>query len=207
MHLIMFDMDGTLIDSGTSITNTVNHVRENLGFQRMEKNYILEKVNDPTINVAEFFYGTPNFTEQQKVLFEDHYNATCLENLELYDGINKLIDDLSSDFTLAVATNANSTFAKKMLDYLGIGNHFKTILGYDSVVNAKPHPEMVYKILDEHNIQKQNAQLIGDSHKDIMAATNAGIDSVLVNWGFSNHDEEAIETIEELEKRIFDKFN
>lgn len=207
MRLIMFDMDGTLIDSGTSITNTVNHVRVNLGFEKMEKNYILEKVNDPNINAAQFFYGTPDFTEEQKVLFEEHYNANCLKDLELYDGIKKLVDDLSSDFTLAVATNANSIFAKKMLDYVGIGNHFKTILGYDSVVNAKPHPEMVYKILDTHNIQKQNAQLIGDSHKDIMAANKAGVDSVLVNWGFSNHDKNAIETIEELEKRIFDKFN
>ena len=47
---------------------------------------------------------------------------------------------------------------------------------------------MVNKILEIHNISNQNAQLIGDSHKDIMAATNAGVDSVLVNWGFSNHE-------------------
>lgn len=206
MRLIMFDMDGTLIDSGTSITNTINHVRENLGFEKMEKNFILEKVNDPSINAAEFFYGTKEFTEQQKVLFEEHYNANCLRDLELYEGIQKLIDDLKSDFTLAVATNANSTFARKMLNHVGIGKHFKTILGYDSVKNAKPHPEMVYKILDKHNIEKKNAQLIGDSHKDIMAATNAGIDSVLVNWGFSNHDKDAIETINELENKIFEKF-
>ena len=206
MKLLMFDMDGTLIDSGTSITNTINHVRKELGFESLEKNYVLEKVNDPKINASEFFYGTKEFTEQQKVLFEEHYNANCLNDLEMYEGIQKLIDDLKSDFTLAVATNANSIFAKKMLDHVGIGKYFKTILGYDSVKNAKPHPEMVYKILDTHNIKKQNAQLIGDSHKDIMAANNAGVDSVLVNWGFSDHSEEAIETIEELEKRIKAKF-
>ena len=207
MRLIMFDMDGTLIDSGASITNTVNHVRENLGFEKMEKDFILEKVNDPSINAAEFFYGTKDFTKQQKVLFEEHYNANCLKDLELYEGIQKLVNDLSTDFTLAVATNANSFFAKKMLDHVGIGKHFTTILGYDSVEKAKPHPEMVYKILDKHNIQKQNAQLIGDSHKDVIAATKAGVDSVLVNWGFSNHDENAIENIGELEERIFKKFN
>lgn len=203
----MFDMDGTLINSGTSITNTINYVRENLGFEKLEKTYILENVNDPDINAAQFFYGTPDFTEEQKILFENHYNETCLDNLELYEGIGKLIDDLKSEFTLAVATNANSDFAKKMLNHLEIGKHFKTILGYNSVKNPKPHPEMVYKILDKHEIVKNNAQLIGDSHKDIMAATNAGIDSVLVNWGFSNHDKDAIETIKELEDRIFKKFN
>jgi len=207
VKLLMFDMDGTLIDSGTSITNTINHVRENLGFEILEKNYILEKVNDPNVNAAEFFYGTPDFTEEQKVLFEEHYNANCLNDLELYEGIEKLIDDLRTDFILTIATNANSFFAKKMLDHLGIGKHFKTILGYDSVKKAKPHPEMVYKILDTHNIKNHNAQFIGDSHKDIMAAKNANVDWVLVNWGFSNHDEHAIESVAELEKKIKEKFN
>lgn len=206
MSLIIFDMDGTLIDSGNAITNTINYVREELGFESLEKNYILEKVNDPKINAAKFFYGTDDFTEQQKVLFEEHYDANCLNGLELYDGIAKLLDDLNEEFTLTIATNANSIFAKKMLNHLEVGKYFDTVLGFDSVINAKPHPEMVYKILDEHNIHNEKAQLIGDSHKDIMAAKNAGVDSVLVNWGFSNHEKEAIETIEELEKRIFDKF-
>ncbi len=207
MKLIMFDMDGTLIDSGTAITNTINYVRENLGFETMGKNYILEKVNDPKINTAEFFYGTKDFTEKQKILFEKYYNDNCLKDLELYNGIEKLLNDLKNDFTLAVATNANSFFAKKMLDHVGIGEYFQTILGYDSVQNPKPHPEMINKILNTHDIKKQNAQLIGDSHKDIMAASNAGVDSVLVNWGFSNHLEDAIETVEELEKKIYQKFN
>ena len=206
MRLIMFDMDGTLIDSGLAITNTINYVRVNLGFEKLEKDYILEKVNDPAINSAEFFYGTKEFTPQQTKLFEEYYNIHCLTDLAVYDGISKLIDDLSKDFTLAVATNANSDYAHKMLNHVGLGHHFKTILGYDSVKNPKPHPEMVYKILDIHNISSQNAQLIGDSHKDIMAATRAGVDSVLVNWGFSNHEKDAIETVEELEKKIFEKF-
>ena len=206
MRLIMFDMDGTLIDSGFAITNTINYVRENLGFERLEKNYILEKVNDPSINSAEFFYGTKEFTQQQTKLFEEYYNKHCLSDLVVYDGIAKLLEDLKNDFTLTVATNANSSYAHKMLNHVGLGHYFKTIIGYDNVKNPKPHPEMVNKTLDIHNVLKQNAQLIGDSHKDIMAATNAGVDSVLVNWGFSNHEKDAIETVEELEKKIFEKF-
>lgn len=206
MRLIMFDMDGTLVDSSNAITNTINYVRENLGFERLEKNYILEKVNDPNINAAEFFYGTKEFTDEQTVLFEEYYNKNCLLDLEVYDGIAKLVEDLKGDFTLAVATNAGSEFAKKMLDHVGLEKHFSTILGYDSVVNPKPHPEMVHKILNEFNARKENAQLIGDSHKDIMAATNAGVDSVLVNWGFSNHEKDAIHTVQELEQKIFEKF-
>jgi phosphoglycolate phosphatase len=206
MRLIMFDMDGTLIDSGFAITNTINYVRENLGFERLEKDYILQKVNEPHLNGAEFFYGTKEFTPLQTRLFEEYYNEHCLTDLVLYDGISDLISDLKGDFKLAVATNANSVYAKKMLDHVGIGDHFSTILGYDSVKNPKPHPEMVNKILNKYSVENTNAQLIGDSHKDIIAATKAGVDSVLVNWGFSNHEKDAIETVEELENKIYEKF-
>ena len=75
MRLIMFDMDGTLIDSGLAIANTVNHVREQLGFEKLEINYVLEKVNEAHLNTSEFFYGTKNYTEEQTKLFEDYYNA------------------------------------------------------------------------------------------------------------------------------------
>ncbi len=206
MKLIMFDMDGTLVNSSNAITNTINYVRENIGFERLEKDFILEKVNDPKINAAEFFYGTKEFTDEQVVLFEEYYNEHCLLDLEVYDGISKLIEDLKSDFTLAVATNASSQFARKMLDHVGLEKHFSSILGFDSVKNPKPHPEMVHKILNNHNVLNHNAQLIGDSHKDIMAATKAQVDSVLVNWGFSNHEKDAIHTVEELEQKIIEKF-
>lgn len=206
MRLIMFDMDGTLVDSSNAIVNTINYVRENLGYEKLDRTVILENVNDPNVNAAEFFYGTKDFTKEQAILFEEYYNRNCLHELELYEGISQLIEDLKDDFTLAVATNANSNFARKMLNHVGLEKYFSSILGYDSVKKPKPHPEMLQKILNNHCIHNHNAQMIGDSHKDIIAANKAGVDSVLVNWGFSDHSENAIETIEELEKRIIEKF-
>ena len=206
MKLIMFDMDGTLINSGNVIANTINYVRENLGFETMKKDFILEKVNDPNINSAEFFYGTVHFTDKQSELFEEYYHKNCLSDLELYDGIYNLLESLQDDFILSVATNANSEFAHKMLNHLEIGKYFKTVVGYNDVVKPKPHPEMVYKILEEINTTKEKSLLVGDSHKDIQAATKAGVDSILVNWGFSNHEENAIEDIKELKIGIKNKF-
>lgn len=206
MRMILFDMDGTLINSGSMIANTINYVRKNIGLAQMTKNHILENVNDPNVNSAEFFYGTQHFTEEQSVLFEEYYNEHCLTDLEIYDGITELLEDLKNDFSFTVATNANSEFANKMLNHLEIGKYFESIVGYNDVEKPKPHPEMIFKLLDKHNIQKNNAQLIGDSHKDIMAANNAGIDSVLVNWGFSNHETDAIETICQLRSKIEEKF-
>ncbi|NQY22137.1 MAG: HAD family hydrolase [Campylobacteraceae bacterium] len=207
MRLLMFDMDGTLINSGFAIANSINHVRINLGLTKLEKDYILENINDPRINASEFFYNTKEFTSEQRTLFEEYYQKNCLDNLHLYDGIEDLLKSLQNDYTLSIATNANSAYAKRMLDHLGIAKYFDTILGYNDVKNAKPHPEMVNKILKKHNILKSNAQMIGDSKKDTQAAFNAGIDSVLVNWGFSNYEKGAIETIKDLEEKISSKFN
>ena len=206
MNLIMFDMDGTLINSGNMISNTVNYVRENIGLPLLEKNHILEKLNDPNINSAEFFYGTKHFTPEQTHLFESYYTKNCLLELEIYDGIESLLHILKGDFKLAVATNASSVFAKKMLAHLNLIEHFEVVYGYDSVTKPKPHPEMVYKIMETIQTTKEKSLLIGDSHKDTQAAFNAGVDSILVNWGFSNHEKDAIQNVSELEEIIFKKF-
>lgn len=202
----MFDMDGTLINSGTMIANTVNYVRENIGLAILEKKHILEKLNDPNINSAEFFYGTKHFTQEQTHLFESYYTQNCLLELEIYDGIESLLKTLKGEFKLAVATNASSTFAKKMLAHLELLDHFEVVYGYDSVSKPKPHPEMVHKIIHTLATTKEKSLLIGDSHKDTQAAFNAGVDSILVNWGFSNHEKDAIGNVEELEQHIFKKF-
>jgi phosphoglycolate phosphatase len=206
MNLIMFDMDGTLINSGAAIANTVNYVRENIGLETLEKYHILEKLNDPKINSAEFFYGTQHFTQEQTILFESYYHQHCLYDLEIYEGIEALLKNLQGEFKLAVATNASSVFAKKMLAHLDLLGHFEVVYGFDSVKNPKPHPEMVHKIMHTLQGTQEKSLMIGDSHKDTQAALSAGVDAILVNWGFSKHEKDAIHTINELEERIINKF-
>ena len=205
MNMIIFDMDGTLINSGYAIANTVNYVRENLGLETLERNFILENINDENVNSAEFFYNEQIFTPQIKELFEDYYSKNCLVDLHIYEGVKKLLDNFKSDFKFCIATNANSDYARKMLNHLEIESYFSSIVGYNDVDRPKPNPDMVNVLLDKYRIKKQNAQLVGDSNKDIIAATNAGIDGVLVNWGFSNYDN-ALNNVEELEKKIIEKF-
>ena len=187
-ELIIFDMDGTLIDSGNVITNTINFVRGQLGLKAIEKNLMLEQLNNPDINSAEYFYGTSKFTDEQTALFTEYYDKNCISDIILYDGIKEMLESLESHFKLAVATNASRDFAVKMIEHLKIDSHFDLIVGATCVKNSKPHPDMIHKTLNDLNIIDNKAILIGDSCKDQRAANAANIDSILVNWGFTNHE-------------------
>ena len=187
--LIIFDMDGTLIDSGNVITNTINFVRSNFGIEKLSKETMLLALNDPAINGAEFFYGTDKFTDKQRELFGQYYDKHCISDIVLYDGIEVLLQTLKSNYQLSVATNASSIYANKMLDFLGIKDYFSIIVGADMVEHPKPKGDMLKFSCEKLQILKENSIMVCDSKKDLNAAKDFGIRCVLVNWGFSEHQE------------------
>ena len=202
-QLIIFDMDGTLIDSGNVITNTINFVRNNIGLDAIPKDEMLTQLNNPDINAAKFFYGTSSFTDEQTILFGEYYDKNCIKDIILYDGIKEMLESINDHFTLTIATNASVEFANKMITHLNIDNYFDMVIGANCVKNPKPHPDMIIKTMENLNIEKKKSILIGDSHKDLRAAKAADIDNILVNWGFTNHDkQEAISSTCELTKRL-----
>jgi len=188
--LIIFDMDGTLINSGDVIANTINFVRENIGLPLMEKDVLLSQLNNPDINAADYFYGTSEFTDEQTKLFGEYYDKNCITDIALYDGIEDMLKQISKYFTLAIATNASVEFATKMVEHLNIDHYFNMIVGSNSVKNPKPHPDMLIKIMDELQFLSDDSILIGDSLKDKNAALKANIDCILVEWGFTTFKNE-----------------
>jgi len=187
-QLIIFDMDGTLINSGDVISNTINYVRTNLGLTKMPKDELLNNINNPDINSAEFFYGTSAFTEEQTKLFGDYYDNNCISDISLYDGIQDLLEEISEHFTLSIATNASVEFATKMIKHLNIDHHFDYIIGANEVSTPKPHPEMLLNTIKSLDIDVKHSILVGDSNKDKNAAVACKMDYLLINWGFTKYD-------------------
>lgn len=186
-ELIIFDMDGTLIDSGNVISNTINFVRTNLGLPLMPKEDLLKNINNPDINSAKFFYGTQAFTDEQTKLFQEYYDKHCISDIILYDGILEMLDTLEGKFTLTIATNASVEFANKMCEHLNIHSYFDFVIGANCVEKPKPHPDMLFKTLRTLNYESKHSILVGDSLKDQRAADAASMDNILVNWGFTQH--------------------
>jgi len=187
--LIIFDMDGTLVNSSITIANAINYVRKNLGFEPMDEEHILRLVNDHTINPAQLFYHAKAFDADHERWFSEYYTKHHEHELVLYKGIKELLITLKEKGkTLAVATNAYRGSTIESLKHLGILDLFDGIACYDDVLQGKPHPDMLYKLLDELNFTESEALFIGDGPRDEMAAQAAKIDYIMVDWGFTDHE-------------------
>lgn len=187
-EIIIFDLDGTLVDSGDNIASAINHTRASFGLSAVDKEFVLEQINRDDINAAEVFYGTKCFTEEQRDIFEPYYYEICAQNVRLYEKIDYFLDEFRvNGFRMAVATNGKGAFATKILDSLGVSSYFDVVLGADSVALPKPNPEMLLKILDALNGGGySNIVMVGDSIKDVKAAKAIKIPSVVAEWGFGN---------------------
>jgi phosphoglycolate phosphatase len=102
---------------------------------------------------------------------------------------------------LAIATNAHRAITIQSLKSLGILYIFDDIVCGDDVTEAKPNPQMLFKILESLEKQPEEAIFVGDGERDMLASERAKIDFILVNWGFDNH-KSGVESAEELEERI-----
>ncbi|MDD5717892.1 MAG: HAD family hydrolase [Sulfuricurvum sp.] len=187
--IALFDMDGTLIDSGLDITLSINYVRKvNYDLEALSVQAVVDAINAPKRNLSEIFYGSTLYEESARKLFEEHYYHQCLQNVAPYEGIREVLDELHRQGVLmGVATNAPSIFAKRMLAHLGLDLFFQQIIGADNVDNPKPHPQMLHRHLDHYVYRSGTdyAWMIGDNSKDMDAASQAGIVGVFASWGFS----------------------
>jgi phosphoglycolate phosphatase len=198
--LTIFDMDGTLVNSSITIANAINYVRKNLGFEPMDEEYILHLVNDHTINPAQKFYHAKAFDADHERWFSEYYTKNHERELLLYKDIKELLLSLKEKGKkIAVATNAYRGSTIESLTHLEVYNLFDGIACYDDVLQGKPHPDMLYKILDELDCTEKESIFIGDGPRDEMAAKEAKMDYIMVDWGFTDHgDKDVVCSVEEL---------
>jgi phosphoglycolate phosphatase len=198
--LIIFDMDGTLVNSSLTIANAINYVRQNLGYEPMDAEYILKHVNDHTVDPARFFYHAKAFDADHERWFSEYYTKNHESELVLYDGIKELLENLKEQgHKLAVATNAYRGSTIESLTHLDVHDYFDALACYDDVPQGKPHPDMLYKILEELEHPKESSLFIGDGPRDEMASKRADIPYIMVDWGFTEHND-AVRSVEDLKK-------
>ncbi len=188
--LVIFDMDGTLIDSSRLLANTINHVRAQLDLPPMPQDAIVGQVNNHQINPAQYFYEVDQFEPIHETWFSEYYSANHATELQLYEGIRSLLSQLHDRGTaIALATNAYRISALESLEHLGIASLFDAVACHDDVIHPKPAPDMLYRILEELHIPKESTVFVGDGPRDEEASEAAGIDYIMVDWGYTEHED------------------
>jgi phosphoglycolate phosphatase len=196
LKLIIFDLDGTLVDSSIDITNALNHALEPYGVVGAYCNTPLLAVEDTIkmvgeglTRLVEKILGEENAKIKDDVLerFINYYSNHLTDYTRPYPGIKETLERLVG-YKKAVISNKRESMSKNLLAQLGLLNFFDIVLGSDSVTERKPSPVPIKKVLETLNIMPEDAIIIGDSNFDIQAGKSAGITTIAVTYGYRDRD-------------------
>lgn len=190
--IVMFDLDGTLVDSVGGIAHSVNVTRKQYGFAPLPEKIIEGYTGDGARKLLERSLSDVSFTFSMEEAVEKmvaNYAADPLYNTRLYPGTLEGLKTLSeADFMLAVVSNKPQIVAEKILNGLGVMSLLCDNIG-GGKFPLKPAPDAFLFLLEKHGIARENAWIAGDNHTDINAASAAGIRSLFCRYGFGVLDD------------------
>jgi phosphoglycolate phosphatase len=189
MDLLIFDLDGTLIDSKRDLAEAVNATRANLGLAPLDLETIAKYVGNGAPVLIRRALG-PEYNDEQiqeaLLYFLDYYRDHSLDHTRLYPGVRESLDRLrNAGVRMAVLTNKPVRVSRAIIEGLGVSPHFFQVYGGNSFEQKKPHRMGVDALRAEAGgVPQERTMMVGDSHTDIQTAVNAGIRSCGVTFGF-----------------------
>ena len=212
--LIVFDLDGTLIDSKLDLALSVNATRKNAGMSPLDHELIYSYVGNGATTLIRRSLG-PEVSQKQVRLalnfFYDYYRDHMLDNTVLYPGVHQVLDLLlDAKRIMSILTNKPVRFSNLLIDRLGLKDHFQSIYGGNSFRSKKPDPYGLNQLITELGVSKERTLMVGDSSVDIETAQNAGVASCGVTYGLQpetltvNPPEVLLDEIRELVNIIHD---
>ena len=191
INTVIFDMDGTVLDTLDDLTDSVNYVLDKFGMPRRTKDEYRRFFG----NGIEFALrcavpdDTPNdVIEEMLPIFKEHYNAHCLDKTKPYDGILELMKELKGrGYKLAIVSNKIDSAVKELNERF-FSDYVSVAIGEKDGIKRKPAPDTVLAALDELASSKEEAVYVGDSEVDFQTAQNSGLPCISVLWGFRDKD-------------------
>lgn len=188
MDLVIFDLDGTLIDSSRDLANSVNATRAHLGLAPIENETVYSYVGNGAPVLIRKALGPEYANEEVQSALEyflAYYREHMLDNTVLYPGVREVLDQFRrAGLTMAVLTNKPVRFSQGIVDGLGLGAHFRRVYGGNSFEQKKPHPVGIETLMSEAGAAREETLMVGDSSVDVQTARNARVKSCGVTWGF-----------------------
>ena len=202
-ELIIFDLDGTLIDSAPSLHKALNFMLNRLNLPEVSLEQTRDYIGNGSLVLVkralvkdkdyEKYDLDEEFVKKAQNLLLEYYKNNLTNDTTLYNGVLETLDKLyNKGLNLALATNKPDIFVEEILDYFNLKKYFKVAYGAGVVKNKKPDPELLLKICNELNIKPTKSVMVGDSINDIKAASNANMDSIALTYGYSDIDLKAL---------------
>jgi phosphoglycolate phosphatase len=187
-RLVVFDLDGTLVDSSHDLAAGVNAALRRVDprvppLSVDEVRGMIGEGASRLVAKALARTGVPRTVEEVRPIFMECYSQVLLERTVPYQGVPEMLDALRPR-TLAVLTNKPGGMSRTILEHLGLLPRFLRVYGGGDLATFKPDPEGLLRLLDEAAVPAAEAVLVGDSAIDVRTARAAGVRAIGVDWGF-----------------------
>ena len=192
---VVFDLDGTLIDSGPDLLDSLNFVLKKNNHRVIHKDVIGNLVGGGAEAMIRKGYAFLEEKIDDKMIpklvdtFIQYYQNNCTKKTKLYPNIMKILIFLKKkNIKVCICTNKKQFLAEKIIQNMGLNKYFDVIIGSQKSLRLKPHSDMLKKCIDRVNVKSSETIFVGDSLNDIVPANELGISSVFVTYGYGTMD-------------------
>ena len=190
-NTMIFDLDGTLVDSVPDLAAAVNRLMDNRGLARFERPEVARMVGDGARVLLERAFAARGLASDEAALawFLDDYGANAAVQSEAYPGVLAALDEFAAmGWRMAVCTNKPQAPAHSLLAALGIAKYFAAVGGGDSFPVRKPDPGHLRATIAAAGSDLAGCVMVGDHHNDVLAAQGVGIPCIFAAWGYGPAD-------------------
>ncbi len=181
---VLFDLDGTLIDSVDLIVDSYQHTFRVHGLPIASREQIVEGIGTPLWTVFGELTDDRAEIDRWIVTYREFNLGHHDERVSAFPGVVEMIATIGrAGRRMGIVTSKNNAGARRGLALIGVAEHFEVIVGSDDVTNPKPHAEPVHRALADLGVEAHEAVFIGDSHHDVASGRAAGVRTVAVSWG------------------------
>lgn len=211
--LAIFDLDGTILNTLDDLCDSVNYALSTYSMPKRTLDEVRSFVGDGIMKLIE--RSVPINTPEEQIIrvfesFTAYYRNNSANKTRPYNGVNELLRSLRKKGVITTVLSNKADFAVRSLCNVYFNGLFDYVAGEKEGMPRKPSPDGVFQILNKYNVAVKDAIYIGDSDVDFSTAQNAGIDYVLVSWGFRSKDfllssgaVNVVDTPEELLAKVF----
>jgi phosphoglycolate phosphatase len=190
IKLVIFDLDGTLADTILDIRDGLNGMLYEYGFPLVNKEQTLSYINNGALELVrrslpKEYQKDEDFVKSAKRVYERYYSQCYNNKTKEYKGCSDALKSLANcGLRLAVLSNKQDEFVKKIVSKLFVDVPFEFVLGQSEKFPTKPDPASIHYIISELGVSAEETVLVGDSNVDMLTAKNADIIPIGVSWGY-----------------------